>query len=123
MSAREVIALQVFARWAIREGAFQAADLDGLSIQEKAHELGLIEATTYDPERHGPSDFAERGDEWFTFAPFLTAAGYVILSSDEVRGIRDLAVWALDEVGCDVQLTPGLDITLKALEARDGYAD
>lgn len=92
MSAREVIALQEFARWAIRESAFQAADLDGLSIQEKAHELGLIEVTTYDPERHGPSDCADPGDEWFTFAPSLTAAGYVILSPDEVRGIRDDAL-------------------------------
>jgi len=50
--AREIIALQEFAKWAIREGAFQAADLDGLSIQEKAHELGLIEATAYDPAGH-----------------------------------------------------------------------
>lgn len=50
----------------------------------------------------------------------ILSAGYAILSPDEVRGIRDLAVWALDEVGCDVQLTPGLDTTLKALEARDG---
>lgn len=91
MSAREVIALQEFAKWAIREGAFQAADLDGLSIQEKALELGLIEATIYDPERHGPSDCAEPGDEWFTFAPSLTAC-YVILSPDEVRGIRDEAL-------------------------------
>lgn len=91
MSVREVIALQEFARWAIREGAFQAADLDGLSIQEKAHGLGMIEATTYDPERHGPSDCAERGDEWFTFAPFLTAAGYVILSPDEVRALDRIA--------------------------------
>ncbi len=87
MSARNVIALQEFAKWAIREGAFQAADLDGLSIQEKALELGLIEATIYDPERHGPSDCAEPGDEWFTFAPSLTA-GYVVLSPDEVRALE-----------------------------------
>lgn len=64
--------LQDFAKWAIREGAFQAADLDGLSIQEKAHELGLIEPTTYDPEKHGPSDCAEPGDEYFVFTSVLT---------------------------------------------------
>lgn len=69
-AGREMI--QDFAKWAIREGAFQAADLDGLSIQEKAHELGLIEPTTYDPEKHGPSDCAEPGDEWFVFTRILT---------------------------------------------------
>ncbi len=111
MSAREVIALQEFARWAIREGAFQAADLDGLSIQEKAHELGLIEATTYDPERCGPSDCAEPGDEWFTFAPSLTASGYVILSPDEVRGIRD-------EASRIAELKAELDLLQDILDSR-----
>lgn len=66
-----VEALQEFAKWAIREGAFQAADLDGLSIQEKAQELGLIEPTIYDPAKHGPSDCAEPGGEWFIFTAAL----------------------------------------------------
>lgn len=82
--AREIIALQEFAKWAIKEGAFLAAHLDCLSIHEKAHELGLIEATAYDPEKHGPSDVAETGDEWFTFSPILTTAGFRVLGPDEV---------------------------------------
>ena len=61
-----------FAKWVIREGAFQAADLDGLSIQEKALELGLLTKASYDPEKHGENEYAEPGDDWYVFSNLLT---------------------------------------------------
>lgn len=71
LGAADREALAEFARWAIRESAFQAADLSGLEVQEKAYELGLLERTTYDPAKHGPSDEAEEGMEFFVFGAAL----------------------------------------------------
>lgn len=61
-----------FAKWVIQEGAFQSADLDGLSIQEKALELGLLTKTNYDPEKHGEDEYAEPGSDWYVFSNLLT---------------------------------------------------
>lgn len=46
----------------------------------------------------------------------LRAAGDVILSPDEVRGIQSLADWARYEVGLDEDLTPGLAVTVRSLK-------
>jgi hypothetical protein len=54
-----------FVMWALSEGSWQGADIAGGAAQDKAAELGLIAETTYDPNRHGPSDVAEIGDSWF----------------------------------------------------------
>jgi hypothetical protein len=61
-----------FARWAIRESVFEGTSIDGGSVQDKAQKLGLITETTYDPDRHGPSE-AIAGDQWFVFAEPLLA--------------------------------------------------
>lgn len=64
--------LAKFARWAIREGAWQGGGLDGGAIQEEAERLGLIVKVPYDPEAHGENDVgAEAGDDWFVFASAL----------------------------------------------------
>jgi hypothetical protein len=57
-------ALADFARWVITESAY---------VQDKAVEAGLLVATKYDPEQHGPSDIAEPGDDWFVFSPALAS--------------------------------------------------
>ncbi len=68
----EIERLAEFARWVIREGLFDSPGLDCLDIQYHALRLGLIEQTTYDPNKHGPSDYADEGDEWFVFSPALS---------------------------------------------------
>lgn len=108
----ENTALQEFAKWAIREGAFQAADLDGLSIQEKAHELGLIVKTTYDPEKHGPSDCADEGDEWFVFSDALSSAAVAE---------RETAYWAVhSKTGMHIGLWPHKSDADEALRGYEG---
>ena len=73
MTPEQLKALEEFARWAISEGAWQGGDLEGFEVQEKAEKLGLIveEPGGYDPKRHGPHDYAEPGDTFFVYAPFL----------------------------------------------------
>lgn len=63
--------LSTFARWAIRESAFSGMELEGGEVQEEALSRGLIVRTIYDPERHGPSDVADPGDDWFEFSDAL----------------------------------------------------
>jgi len=60
-----------FARWAIQESAFSGHELDGGEVQEQALACMLIVRTVYAPARHGPSDVAKPGDEWFEFAEVL----------------------------------------------------
>lgn len=62
-----------FLAWCMREGAWQACDLDGASLQEKAAALGLIVATKYDPEIHGPAAEAYPGSDWFVFSDEIKA--------------------------------------------------
>lgn len=71
----QVAQLAPFAKWVIEESAFFGCDLNGGDVQEKAAAAGLITATTYDPEKHGPTDMAEPGDEWFVFTSTLEEAG------------------------------------------------
>lgn len=105
-------ALQEFAKWAIQEGAFQAADLDGLSIQEKAHELGLIIGATYDPEIHGPSDSAEKGELWFAFSAAFSAASAL------TAGEREPVAWRWKPKG-HVMWTYNPDPEWMAAQSRD----
>jgi hypothetical protein len=63
-----------FVMWALMEGPWQGADVDGAAAQDKAVELGLITATTYDPAKHGESDCADPGDQWFVPSESLLAA-------------------------------------------------
>lgn len=60
-----------FVKWALQEGSWQGADLDGGSVQDKAESLGLIVKTQYDPEKHGPHDYAEPGYDWYVFSDLL----------------------------------------------------
>lgn len=63
--------LAEFARWVIETHCWEGYSLDGGSVQDKAEKLGLIIATTYDPEKHGTTDLCEPGDPWFELAPFI----------------------------------------------------
>lgn len=73
---REAKNLREFARWAIREGSWQALDLYGGDIQNMAEELGLIAEVPggYDPDQHGESD-VEPGDTFYVFTDALSERG------------------------------------------------
>jgi hypothetical protein len=67
--------LAEFAHWVISESAFQGNDLDGAMVQDKAVECGICVEITYDPTKHGESQWdAEPGDPWYVFSPALRAA-------------------------------------------------
>jgi hypothetical protein len=67
-----------FVSWAMVDGPWQGCDLDGLAVQEKAQELGLLTKTKYDPETHGESEFdCEPGDEWFVLNPTIAARRFL----------------------------------------------
>lgn len=61
-----------FAKWVIQESVFDGCDLDGVTVQEKALELGLLTKTSYDPEKHGENEYAEPGGDWYVFSNLLT---------------------------------------------------
>jgi hypothetical protein len=64
-----------FVVWAVNDGPWQGGDLDGLSVQEKAEELGLIAETKFDPAIHKASDWVtpEPGEPWFSLDPDIVA--------------------------------------------------
>lgn len=66
--ARTARSLAMFFAWAMQDGPFDGDDLDGASIQDKAESLGLINATKFDPKKHGDKPWAAPGDEWFVIA-------------------------------------------------------
>lgn len=68
----QVVALAKFAKWAISESAFAGCDLGGAEVQEKAQEIGLIVSTVYDPIKHGSSDVADAGMDWYEFTSLLS---------------------------------------------------
>lgn len=70
-----------FVMWALLEGSWQGLDIDGGEAQDKAVELGLIEQTAYDPEKHGESAFCEPGDAWFVPSTALLS---LISSKDQL---------------------------------------
>lgn len=66
--------LAAFSQWIINE-TFRGSEPDGGQIQEQAVECGLLVKTTYDPERHGESEFdTQPGDTYFEYSPELKAA-------------------------------------------------
>lgn len=71
-----------FVMWCLQEGSFQGCDINGGDAQEKAVELGLLDETTYDSNRHGVSDCCEQGDPWYVPKPDLIA----LLSRDVAQG-------------------------------------
>jgi len=68
----EIRGLIKFARVVLQD-AFEGQDFSGADAQDLAEKLGLlVEAPDgYDPEKHGASDYADEGDRWFEFAPFM----------------------------------------------------
>lgn len=70
MSRREpaYTACRKFARWVIRHSCFDGCDLDGMDVQEKALELGLLIETNYDPAIHPENEEREPGDTYLEFA-------------------------------------------------------
>ena len=64
-AADEIERLRAFVRWALTEGSWRGADLDGGAIQDKAIELNLVAKVKYDPAIHGEDDIAEEGDDWY----------------------------------------------------------
>jgi len=68
------VAVKEFARWVIQNACFEASDLDGGDVQDKALALGLLREEPYDPERHGDpwwSEYVARGEPWFVFSEIL----------------------------------------------------
>lgn len=63
--AGTALAAAKFVMWALMEGSWQGADIDGGAAQDKAVELGLIVETKYDPAKHGDSDCCDPDDQWF----------------------------------------------------------
>jgi tRNA splicing ligase len=64
-AADEIERLRAFVRWALQEGSWSGAELNGGDIQDKAVELNLVVKTKYDPAVHGEDDCAEPGDDWY----------------------------------------------------------
>ena len=65
--------LSEFFSWATQV-AFDGCDLEGSDIQDKAHELGLLTLTAYDPDVHGPSNCdAEPGADWYVISDAVRA--------------------------------------------------
>lgn len=52
--------------------AFDGGNADGGQIQEIGVKHGLLAAVEYDPELHGECDWAEPGDDWYTFTSILS---------------------------------------------------
>jgi len=74
-----------FVMWALMEGSWQGADIDGGAAQDKALELGLIIEDQYDPKRHGETDCGiSPGEQWFIPSEALLAA----LKAPDSSGIR-----------------------------------
>lgn len=60
--------LAQFAKWAVTT-AFEGGDVSGFDIQDKAVELGILNRTQYDPDKHGENDVdADPGDERFVYS-------------------------------------------------------
>jgi len=73
-----------FVAWAMMEGPWSGGSIDGDVLQDKAEELGLIEKTQYDPEKHGPNDCdAEPGDDWYVLSRWVTQALY---GAEQLKG-------------------------------------
>ena len=67
-------AMAQFVQWAMQEGPWEGCGLDGGSVQDKAHELGLIVSVPYDPKKHGEHTELESGDPYFILSPSVRSA-------------------------------------------------
>ena len=80
------VAVKEFARWVIQNACFEASDLDGGDVQDKALALGLLREEPYDPERHGDpcrwSEYVSRGEPWFVFSEMLAITADVGLRNE-----------------------------------------
>lgn len=74
--------LPEFIRWTIENGPFDGCDLDGGSVQDKAVACGILIETKYDPKKHGGSNVAVKGDDWFVFSDEFIAASKVSVPQD-----------------------------------------
>jgi len=48
-------------------------DFGGDDIQDAAVKFGLYKCEPYDLDKHGESDWADPGDDWYTFADDVRA--------------------------------------------------
>lgn len=66
-------ALAEFARACV-QFAWDGCGLDDSEVEKLATKYGIIEPVAFNPDIHvDPDGFAEPGDEWFAFAPYLQA--------------------------------------------------
>lgn len=56
-----------FIRWCIEQGPFNGCDLDGGDVQAKAVRCGILKKVKYDEAKHGPSEVAHQGCDWYEF--------------------------------------------------------
>lgn len=54
------------------ETVFEGFSYDGGDMQDALTELGILELTTYDPEKHGECEHgSEKGDDWYIVADWF----------------------------------------------------
>jgi hypothetical protein len=66
--------LAEFFREVVGEVFNGATDVCGGDIQDLAIKHRLLTETTYDPAKHGASDFSEPGDQWFVISDEVRSA-------------------------------------------------
>ena len=66
--------LAAFAKWIVDQ-TFEGSEPDGFEIQDYAIKCGILKETTYDPAKHGESEFdADIGDPYLEHSPEFKAA-------------------------------------------------
>ena len=53
----------------VLEAAFEGNSIDGGDAQALGVKHGILVQTTYDPEKHGGSEYCEPGDVYYEFSP------------------------------------------------------
>lgn len=115
MSDNIAVACAKFVMWAMMDGSWEGADIDGGAAQDKAEALGLIVETIYDPEKHGKSDCCDPGDTWYEPSEKLVA----LLSAPQPVAVAQSAKvpdedWR-DDPGADERWNAGCDFALEQL--------
>jgi hypothetical protein len=74
LSATHAAALVSFAKNML-ECVWEGGDIDSFTAQDVAEGLGIIVAVEggYDPDKHGPSDWAEPGQQWLEYSSWFKA--------------------------------------------------
>jgi len=73
----QLLALKVFARWAIQSTAWVGCDLDGGAVQDEALKLGIIEKRTATGANFSEWRYVEDvvvGDPFYVFADWMKKA-------------------------------------------------